>query len=122
MAPSDNEISGRVAFEIDNAQHARILGVVAALRKDPADRGVVGDLIDLVLDLTDTGLSYFFLHPLELVGVGAIRRKGVEVALGTAGRVLPSVVRSTVRSMDENQLLQLADFIEQMVSGPVEDR
>jgi len=121
MTSNDNEIGGRVAFEIDNAQHARILGVVAALRKDPADRGVVGDLIDLVLDLTDTGLSYFFLHPLELVGVGAIRRKGVEVALGTAGRVLPSVVRSTVRSMDENQLLQLADFIEQMVSGTLDD-
>jgi len=122
MAPSDNEIGGRVAFEIDKDQHAKVLAIVAALRDDPADREVVGGLIDLVLDLTDTGLNYFFLYPLELVGVSAIRRKGVEVALGTAARVLPSVVRSTVRSMDESQLLQLADFLEQMVSEPVEDR
>jgi len=121
MAPNDNEPGGRVAFEIDSDQHARVLGVVAALREDPADREVVSDLIDLVLDLTDTGLTYFFLHPLELVGVSAIRRKGAEVALGTAGRVLPTVVRSTVGSMDENQLLQLADFIQQMVSGPLDD-
>ena len=122
MASSDREIGGRVAFEIDNSQRARISEVVAALRENPADREVASDLIDLVLDLTDTGLAYFFLHPLELVGVSAIRRKGVEVALGTAGRVLPSVVRSTVRSMDENQLLQLADFIEQMVSGAPDEQ
>ena len=121
MAPSDNEIGGRVGFEIDNVQYARILEIVAALREDPADREIVGNLIDVILDLTDTGLTYFFLHPLELVGVGAFRRKGAEVALGTAGRVLPSVVRSTVGSMDESQLLQLADFIEQMVSGPLDD-
>ena len=121
MPTNEAETGGRVAFEIDPTQYARVLGVVAALREDPADREVVGSLIDLVLDLTDTGLTYFFLHPLELVSVGAVRRKGAEVAIGTAGRVLPSVVRSTVGSMDEKQLLRLADFIEQMVSGTLDD-
>lgn len=122
MTTTETGPHGRVAFEIDQVQYARVQTIVAALREDPADREVVGSLIDLVLDLTDTGLTYFFLHPLELIGVGAIRRKGAEVAIGTAGRVLPSVVRSTVGSMSENQLLQLADFIEQMVSGPLDDR
>jgi hypothetical protein len=114
--PAQNTTSrGRVAFEIDTDQHARILEVVAWLRRDPGDPGAAAMLIDVVLDLTDTGLSYFFLHPLELTGVSTIRRKGVEVALGTASRVLPPVVRSTVGSMSQTQLLKLADFIEQMV-------
>ncbi len=121
MTTSKTGSGGRVAFEIDPVQYTRISEVVSALRKDPADRKVVADLIDLVIDLTHTGLTYFFLHPLELVGVGTIRRKGVEVALGTAGRVLPSVVRSTVGSMSVDQLLQIADFIEAMVSGPLDD-
>ena len=121
MTTSKTGSGGRVAFEIDPDQYTRISEVVSALRKDPADRKVVGDLIDLVIDLTDTGLTYFFLHPLELVGVGTIRRKGVEVALGTAGRLLPSVVRRTVGSMSVDQLLQIADFIEAMVSGPLDD-
>ncbi len=121
MSSNDSETGGRVAFEIEQDQYTGVLEITARLREDPSDLEVVGDLIDMILDLTDTGLTYFFLHPLELVGVGAIRRKGVEVALGTAGRVLPSVVRSTVGSMSENQLLQLADFIETMVSGPHDD-
>lgn len=113
---------GTAAFEISQDQYDRAVEIVAALRTDPGDRAVVSSLIDLVLDLTDTGLNYFFLHPLELAGVGTLRRKGAEVALGTAGRVLPSVVRSTVGSMTEEQLLTLADFIEHMVSGPAQDR
>ena len=122
MPTSETESGGRVAFEISPAQYARVLEIVSALREEPADRDVVSSLIDLVLDLTDTGLNYFFLHSLELIGVGALRRKGAEIALGTAGRVLPPVVRSTVGSMTEGQLLKLADFIEHMVSGPAQDR
>ena len=122
MTTNENESGGRVAFEIDHDKYARVHEVLAALRTDPSNRQAIADLIDMILDLTDTGLAYFFLHPLELVGVGAIRRKGAEVALGTAGRVLPSVVRSTVGSMSENQILQLVDFIETIVSGPLDDR
>jgi hypothetical protein len=120
MAHNDTEVGGTVAFEISEAQYAQLLELVAALRADPGDHAVVSGLTDLVLDLTDTGLNYFFLYSLESIGVGALRRKGAELALGTAGRVLPPVVRSTVGSMTEDQLLKLADFIEHMVSGPVQ--
>lgn len=116
MTHQDEQSGGRVSFEIDSDQYERAFAVVEALRERPSDREVVADLIEMILDLTDTGLTYFFLYPLELIGVGAIRRKGVEVALGTAGRVLPSVVRSTVGSMSERQLLELADFIEHMIT------
>lgn len=121
MTSSKTEIGGRVAFEIDEDQRSKAVKIVASLREDPASREVAGKLIDLVIDLTDTGLTYFFLHPLELAGVGAIRRKGVGVALATAGRVLPSVVRSTIGSMNESQLLRIADFLEHIVSGPGEE-
>jgi hypothetical protein len=122
MVPSETGFSRTAAFEISEDQYDLVLETVQALRANPGDRVVVGSLIDLVLDLTDTGLSYFFLHPLELAGVGSLRRKGVEVAIGTAGRVLPSVVRSTVGSMSEDQLMKVADFMERMVGGPLRDR
>ena len=122
MVPSEARSGRTAAFEISEDQYDRVLETVEALRADPGDRAVVGNLIDLVLDLTDTGLSYFFLHPLELAGVGALRRKGVEVAIGTAGRVLPSVVRSTISSMSDSQLVKIADFMERMVGGPSRDR
>lgn len=122
MVPSEVGPGRTAAFEISDDQYDRVLETVEALRANPSDRAVVDNLIDLVLDLTDTGLGYFFVYPLELAGVGALRRKGVEVAIGTAGRVLPSVVRSTVGSMSENQLLKIADFMERMVGGPLRDR
>ena len=54
MARSDSQTGGLVSFEIDPDQHDRALAVVASLRESPTDREVVGELIDLVLDLTDT--------------------------------------------------------------------
>ena len=121
MAPNDTEVGAKVAFEISEDQYDQLRELVAALRAAPGDRAVVSGLTDLILDLTDTGLNYFFLYSLESIGVGALRRKGAEIALGTAGRVLPPVVRSTVGSMSEDQLLKLADFIEHMVSRPGQD-
>jgi hypothetical protein len=121
MAPHDTEVGATVAFEISEDQYDQLRKLLAALRADPGERAVVSELTDLILDLTDTGLSYFFLYSLESIGVGALRRKGAEIALGTAGRVLPPVVRSTVGSMTEDQLLKLADFIEHMVSEQVQD-
>jgi hypothetical protein len=122
MVASEAGLGRTAAFEISEGQYDRVLETVAALRANPGDQAVVDNLIHLVLDLTDTGLGYFFVYPLELAGVGTLRRKGVEVAIGTAGRVLPSVVRSTISSMSESQLVKIADFMERMVGVSPRDR
>ena len=65
--------------------------------------------------MTDKGLHYYFLHPLEQAGVGMVTRKAVDLALGTAGRTLPLVVRKTVGSLNDQQLLSIADFIDHIL-------
>lgn len=111
----DDEPVGRVAFEIPGELRQRAETVAHDLRSDPDKQQHVAELVDVVLAMTDRGLYYYFLHPLEEAGVGAMTRGAVDLALGAAGRTLPMVVRKTIRSLNEEQLLSIADFIDHIL-------
>ena len=107
--------SGWVAFEIPGELRLRAEQIVERLRADPDKKQHAAELVKVVVDMTDHGLHYYFLHPLEEARVGAMTRKAVEMALGTAGRTLPMVVRKTVKSLNDDQLSSLADFIDHIL-------
>ena len=94
---------GWVAFEISAELRSRAEAVVESLRTDPDKQPHVPELIDVVLAMTDRGLHYYFLHPLEQAGVATMTRKAVDLAIGTAGRTLPLVVRKTVGSLNDER-------------------
>ena len=113
-SPIDTEI-GWVAFEIPGELRQRAEAIVEQIRTDPDKRQHTPELIEVVLAMTDRGLHYYFLHPLEEAGVGVVTRKTVALAIGTAGRTLPVVVRKTINSLKDSQLLSLAEFIDHIL-------
>ena len=113
-SPIDTEI-GWVAFEIPGELRQRAEAIVEQIRTDPDKRLHTPELIEVVLAMTDRGLHYYFLHPLEEAGVGVVTRKTVALAIGTAGRTLPVVVRKTINSLKDSQLLSLAEFIDHIL-------
>lgn len=115
MESRTNGEIARVAFEISSTLRRRVESVLERLRADDDKRQHVPELVDVVLAMTDRGLYYYFLHPLEIAGVGMVTRKAVDLAIGTAGRTLPVVVRKTINALDDSQLLGLADFIDHIV-------
>jgi hypothetical protein len=115
MESRTDEGIARVAFEIPGTLRRRAESIVERLRRDADKRQHVPELIEVVLAMTDRGLYYYFLHPLEIAGVGPVTRKAVELAIGAAGRTLPVVVRKTVSALDDPQLLALANFIDRIL-------
>jgi hypothetical protein len=111
----DDAAGGWVAFEIPPELRQRAEVLVERLRTDSDKRRHVPSLVDLVLEMTDRGLHYYFLHPLEIAEVGVMTRSAVELAIGAAGRTLPMVVRKTVKSLNDEQLSSLADFIDHIL-------
>jgi hypothetical protein len=115
ITESDSPPAGWVAFEIPAELRLRAEDIVEQLRAGPDKQQHAAELIEIVVALTDRGLYYYFLHPLEEARVGVMTRKAVELALGTAGRTLPMVVRKTVNSLNDAQLSSLADFIDHIL-------
>lgn len=60
----------------------------------------------------EAALDYHFTQPLRRLGVGAVTRNVVDVALGVALRSLRPPLRHVLRSMDDDQLRGVADEIE----------
>ncbi len=105
----------RFAFEVPPELAARIAAVVDKLRADDDRKQHLPELLKVVLGLTETGLHYYFLYPLELAKVGLVSRSAAKVGIAAAGKGIPVIVRRVVGSMSDDQLLAVADFIDRML-------
>ena len=114
-ADSDPPTLGWVAFEIPGELRLRAERIVERLRSGPDKKQHAPELVEVVVEMTDRGFHYDFLHPLEEARVGAMTRKAVELAIGTAGRTLPMVIRKTVGSLSDEQLSSLANFLDHIL-------
>ena len=50
-----------------------------------------------------------------------VTRSAVELAISTAGRTLPMVIRKTIKSLSDDQLLGIADFLDHILIQEEED-
>lgn len=72
-------------------------------------------LSDLVLELTDSGMEYYFLRPLQLAKVGIVTEQSARLGMGTVKRFMAPVIRNTIGHMDQQQLLTVCSFIRQLM-------
>ncbi len=104
-----------VAFEISPELRQRVEAALAELRAAPDPKTCVPELVGTVLEMTDVGLDYFYLRPLEEVEAGLVARSTAKIGIAAAGKSLPLIVRRVVGSLSKEQLLELADVIEGML-------
>ncbi len=112
-APEDG--GGRVAFSISAELRRRCEAVIDAIRQaeDPSDH--LDELAEVVVDMTDCGLDFYFLHPLERAGAGRVAKTTTRVGLAAARRGLPAVIRRVMASFTDEQVLEIADFIDEIL-------
>jgi hypothetical protein len=72
------------------------------------------ELSDIVVELTDAGLEYYFMRPLKLAEVGFITEKSARVGMGTIKRVMSPVIRNIIGRMDAAQLLAVCGYIREL--------
>ncbi len=110
-----SEKKHRLAFAISPQQSARTEAVIAKLRADGDRRAHAGELTELVIDLTETGLRSYFLQPLEIAGVGLVSRNVAKLGIATVGKSIPVMVRKILGAMSGEQLLAIAEVMDEML-------
>ena len=105
----------RFAFAVAPELAARTEAVIDKLRASEDRKQHVAELVEVVLELTEAGLHFYYLHPLELAGVGLVSRSAAKVGIAAAGKGIPIIVRRVVGSMSDDQLLRIAEFIDRML-------
>ncbi len=107
-----NPPGARFAFAVPPELAARTAAVVEKLRADDDRKQHLPELVKVVLELTETGLHYYFLYPLELAKVGLVSRSAAKVGIAAAGKSIPMMVRKIVGAMSDAQLLKIAEFMD----------
>lgn len=92
------------------ALRKRTLKVLAALER-PHGTHDSEALSALVVDLTEAGLEYYFIKPLEQAKVGFVARQTASLGMSGALRIMSPMIRGVLASTNERQLRVIGSHI-----------
>ena len=72
-------------------------------------------LSSLVVELTNSGMDYYFMNPLRLAKPGFIVEQSANLELAGVEQVMGSVVRQIIGRMDGPQLISVCGSIRQLM-------
>ncbi len=90
-----------------------ILSAVEAA-KDPTRHR--SQLADLVMELTNSGMDYYFMRPLKLAKVGFVVEQSASMSLSGSIRVLAGVIHNIIGRMNGEQLLLVCKHIRELMT------
>ena len=102
-------------FYHSESLRARTLEVLTTIEKAKDGKPHRAALADIVAELTDSGLEYYFQRPLKLAKVGFIAEQSANLGIGTAKRVFGSVIHNIIGHMDDPQLISVCGYIRQLM-------
>ena len=102
-------------FYHSESLRAKTLAVLTSLEKAKDSTQLRDDLADIVAELTDSGMEYYFLRPLKLANAGFLTEQTASLGMAASTRVLASVVRNIIGRMDKPQLLAVCKYIRQLM-------
>ena len=72
-------------------------------------------LANVIVELTNSGMDYYFMTPLKLAKAGFIVQQSANLGLAGVQQVMGSVIRSIIGRMDSPQLLFVCGSIRQLM-------
>ena len=97
-------------FYHSKSLRAKTLAVLTTLEKAKDSTQHRDALADIVVELTDSGMDYYFLRPLNLAKTGFFVEQSANLGMAATIRVLASVIRNIIGSMDKPQLLTVCSL------------
>jgi hypothetical protein len=111
-APSTAEPSLR--FHHSKELRARTHAVLAALEAAPDHAKHRAALADLVAELTEVGMDYYYIRALRVAQVGFVGEQSARLGVSGAAKLISSVSRKYIMRMDDAQLLIVARHIREL--------
>jgi len=72
-------------------------------------------LADVVVELTNSGMDFYFMRPLKLAKAGFILEQSANLGMKGVQQVMASVIRQIIGRMESPQLLSVCNSIRQLM-------
>jgi hypothetical protein len=110
---SAEELSSGPSLRFHHSEElqARMLAVLSDIEKSPDPEEHRSDLADLVAELTESGMDFYYLRALRLAGSGYVAQQSARLGMSGAVKMIGSVSRRFIMGMDKARLLSVAAHI-----------
>ncbi|WP_286221975.1 hypothetical protein [Marinobacter apostichopi] len=108
-----------IVAPIPDELRTRALYTVEQLReRGKADKVAIDQLFDLIVELTDAGLDFFFLEPLRRLNASSMMMGMARVGTSSMLKGSKMVVQKVLKKLDDRSLAAMLDFIAEIIHEP----
>ncbi len=104
-------LSSPLSAELVSKIHANL----AAVRAKPGDKASSHIFVETINIMTEESMAYYFFQPMNIINASKMTRKFVSMGVSGAVKMVNTMGKKAVSSLDEEQMLQLCDFLESLV-------
>ncbi len=115
MSTSSSAVRPSIRFYHSDDLRYRTLALLDRLEQPPDDRRHRDALTNVVLELLDAGLAYYFMRPLQLAQAGFVAEQTARLGLESVRRAMAPVIRSIIGRLDKQQLIIVCGHIRQIM-------
>ena len=105
----------RYAFPATPELHERVLQAIAELREDFDDSKRRDRFREVIAELTDYGLVYYFGRPLELAKATGFHAKAARLGLASTRNTIGGFIKRVFKPMSAEQLATICSFVEDLM-------
>lgn len=94
---------------------ATITANLATIRSNPTDKASRLLFVEMINTMTEEAMEFYFYGPMDIINAGTITRKFVSMGVSGSVKMVNTMGKKAVGSLDEQQMLQLCEFIESLI-------
>lgn len=105
----------KFSFPLTEALELRIKTLIEEVRATEQKRQYALKAFQIVSDLSDIGLDYFFVQTLKRAGFGRIKIMAIENALSIGKRAILTITKKMMKNMSDEQIAVIIDLFEECI-------
>ncbi len=115
--PKTAEPSERPFLRFHHSQELRLKTMEILEKIESADKPTAysGQLTNLILELTDSGMDQYFLQSLKATKANFVVQQSAALGLSGVQKVMGTVIRNIIGRMDDRQLISVCGSIRQFM-------
>lgn len=107
-----------LGFPIPNELYNRVEEIVEEIKSSSNKKQHALKAFQVISDLSDVGLNYFFIESLKRAKIGRIKMMAVENAIKIGKKAILSVGKRIIKAMNDDQIHVIAEVLEESILSP----
>lgn len=105
---SPSNQTAHLVFPIDEAVYMKARSLIHAVQNEPRPRDHLDDVINTLSHMVTEGISHYYERPANLVRLGGLTRKTVDMTMKGVGKGIRSLIDHLVRQLSDDQMRELS--------------